>query len=253
MGNTPGVHFKSISEKLKWLHIDPCTKFIPIAKTHHKTNRVTETKQKPQKNPWKRSREQRPWRIRRLLDFTYWKGWRWERKRSRRRRWLLSLSLRESQRVPDIQSHDSSRLSKAKKDRHQNLKASWSAEGRQKEKRKKKKHKPELTYNLITTKQHPKGRWWFTNNEAKKKPANNTHPKHTQTHALSLSLSYTHTHKRRLWMSRILILPIKARRRRRRKKKRGKDWSQTSLKRERERFATHLLRYTVKLRLCLLH
>jgi hypothetical protein len=51
MGNTPGVHFKSISEKLKWLHIDPCTKFIPIAKTHHKTNRVTETKQKPQKNP----------------------------------------------------------------------------------------------------------------------------------------------------------------------------------------------------------
>jgi hypothetical protein len=25
MGNTPGVHFKSISEKLKRLYIDPCT------------------------------------------------------------------------------------------------------------------------------------------------------------------------------------------------------------------------------------
>jgi hypothetical protein len=221
MGNTPGVHFKSISEKLKWLHIDPCTKFIPIAKTHHKTNRVTETKQKPQKNPWKRSREQRPWRIRRLLDFTYWKGWRWERKRSRRRRWLLSLSLRESQRVPDIQSHDSSRLSKAKKDRHQNLKASWSAEGRQKEKRKK-----NTNLNLPTISSPQNNTQKADDDSLTMKQRKNQQTTHTQnthkTHALSLS--YTHTHKRRLWMSRILILPIKARRRRRRKKKRGKDW-----------------------------
>lgn len=57
MGNTPRVHFKSILEKLKRLLLTHVPKSIPIAKTHHKTNRVTETKQKPQENKNKSMKE----------------------------------------------------------------------------------------------------------------------------------------------------------------------------------------------------
>jgi hypothetical protein len=52
MGNTPGVHFKSISEKLKWLHIDPCTQI-------HSHCQNTSQNQQSNRNETKTSKKSR--------------------------------------------------------------------------------------------------------------------------------------------------------------------------------------------------